>query len=305
MQNSISPNDANFAPAHTKQSQSLSQILFLGEAPKTIYINSNSELRNSKTQKQQNQTQLKMPPVIVLAHGAFHDSLCWEKLIPKLEAQGFTCRTVDFPSTCATPTPHTLDADIKALRDVVDKEVNAGHDVAVVMHSWGGVPGGSAMVGYSKEQRAAKGLSGGVVRLIYVAALLIPAGKNIFDTLGPQLSFINPLLKKEDTINVHNPVYHFYGDLDRKDQEYWVSKLRPHSRATFSAKPTGNAWKEIPTVYLMTDYDKAVPPLMQRAMVKVAQLSGAKIRSENISSAHSPFLSHIDDVEEFIRRAVC
>src|ERR1051326_674265 len=171
-----------------------------------------------------------MPPVIILAHGAFHDSKCWEKIVPKLEAKGFTCRTIDFPSTCVSPPPQNLTADINAVKEVVDREVNAGNDVAVVMHSWGGIPVSSALVGYSKIQRTANGLPGGVVKLIYIAALLIPAGKNIHDTMGPQISFINPLAKKEDVIHAHNPIYHFYGDLDQEEQKYWVNLLRSEER---------------------------------------------------------------------------
>lgn len=46
----------------------------------------------------------------------------------------------------------------------------------VVMHSFSGMTGGTALKGLDKASRTARGLKGGIVRLIFVIAILVPEG---------------------------------------------------------------------------------------------------------------------------------
>jgi alpha-beta hydrolase superfamily lysophospholipase len=64
-----------------------------------------------------------------------------------------------------------LQPDIDALREVVQKESDAGNDVAVVGHSWGGIVVTGALDGLGKVQRE-EGTSG-VVKIAYLCALLL------------------------------------------------------------------------------------------------------------------------------------
>jgi len=40
---------------------------------------------------------------VVLVHGAWHGSWCWERVVPLLEERGLDVRTVDLPSVGADP----------------------------------------------------------------------------------------------------------------------------------------------------------------------------------------------------------
>ena len=59
-----------------------------------------------------------------------------------------------------------------------------GRDVVVVAHSYSGSPATEAMKGFSKKDREAQRLAGGVVRLIYIAAGVPIEGENFRNALG-------------------------------------------------------------------------------------------------------------------------
>ncbi len=70
----------------------------------------------------------------------------WNKVVPPLEAHGFTCVLVTLPSTLSDSTT-TFNEDITAVRTAILSETKRGHDVVVVMHSYGGAVGVSAIKG--------------------------------------------------------------------------------------------------------------------------------------------------------------
>lgn len=77
-----------------------------------------------------------------------------------------------------------MDLDIAAARALVDYAIGDGNDVVVICHSWGGTVATSAFVGYSKEERANKGLKGGVVKVGYMCAFMIDEGESLSGVLG-------------------------------------------------------------------------------------------------------------------------
>ena len=58
------------------------------------------------------------------------------------------------------------------MTELVAKE----QDVIVVMHSYSGIPGSQALEGLDKKSCEAKGLKGGVVRLVYIMSFIVPEG---------------------------------------------------------------------------------------------------------------------------------
>src|SRR5258707_12179272 len=65
---------------------------------------------------------------IVLVHGAFADGSSWNKVIPLLEAEGFTVTAVQNPLK-------SLSEDVATTRRVLDAQKG---DVVLVGHSYGG-----------------------------------------------------------------------------------------------------------------------------------------------------------------------
>lgn len=52
------------------------------------------------------------------------------------------------------------------------------------MHSYGGIPATESANGLAKKDREAAGKNGGMVALLYVAALLVQPGMSLGSTLG-------------------------------------------------------------------------------------------------------------------------
>ena len=65
--------------------------------------------------------------------------------------------------------------DVKTIRSAVEELVQE-KDVIVVMHSYSGIPGGQALEGLDKQSCEEKGMKGGVVRLVYMMAFIVPEG---------------------------------------------------------------------------------------------------------------------------------
>ncbi len=82
------------------------------------------------------------------------------------------------------PTVKSLDADIAAVREVVLEEIDAGNDVMVNAHSWGGLPACSALDGLSKAERELSGKQGAVTKLSFVSSFVLPEGWSVADALG-------------------------------------------------------------------------------------------------------------------------
>lgn len=125
-------------------------------------------------------------PQIVLVHGAWHNPAAFAPLTSRLEPLGYTIHVPDLPSVGSSSPPEDFSQDIAALRAVVDTAIGTGNDVVVICHSWGGMVGGSALVGYSKSEREAEGKTGGVVRCGYLAAFMAPVGVSLLDLTGGQ-----------------------------------------------------------------------------------------------------------------------
>lgn len=122
-------------------------------------------------------------PVLICTPGAWHSSEAYKKVIPLLEAKGYEAKGHDWPSVTQAPVD-SFDADIASIREAVTKEIDAGRDVVVVTHSWSGSPVNSSMTGLSKTEREKEGKSGGVIKLVFVCAFMVPAGVSLLDALG-------------------------------------------------------------------------------------------------------------------------
>ncbi len=110
-------------------------------------------------------------PTVVALPGAWHGPEIYDQTFAVLKAKDFTTIGIALPSVGASP-PHTsykedLDATRNVLSQLVGKE---GKDVVLVTHSYSGMPGTDATQGLGKKEREAKGLKGGVVRIVFVMA---------------------------------------------------------------------------------------------------------------------------------------
>lgn len=130
-------------------------------------------------------------PVFVLLHGAWHTIRCWGRLIAQLDAAGYTSVAPALPSSGSNPPTPDWSRDVEAIRDTVSNLI-VEHDVVIVTHSFSGMTGGTALEGLDKRACLSKGLKGGVIRMVYIAAFLVPEGfqhspKGTRDNMVPEM----------------------------------------------------------------------------------------------------------------------
>jgi len=209
---------------------------------------------------------------IVLVHGAWHGSWCWERVTPLLEKRGFTVRTVDLPSVGARPGAGTdLSADAAAVEAVLDSLTGP---VVLCGHSYGG------MVISRVRPR-------GIAQLVYVCAFVPLEGQSLLTAgSGRPASWIQMIdggLMQPDASRADQV---FYTDCDPATRQWAKSKLKTQSAAIMTEPVARPIWREVPSTYVVCVNDGALPVDVQRN-VYAPRMS----RAVELQADHSPFLS--------------
>ena len=124
-------------------------------------------------------------PVIALVPGAWHSPIHYSILITLLKARGYQVVTHRNPSCDSDdPNAQSVSSDAAFIRsNLLLPQIDAGKDVILAMHSYGGCPGAVAAKGLSKAELAAKGKKGGIVGLIFICAFLANEGDSLLSKL--------------------------------------------------------------------------------------------------------------------------
>lgn len=123
-------------------------------------------------------------PTIVFVPGAWHSPEGYQDVISNLEPHGYKCVGIDLPTVGANPPKQDFNPDRDAISKAITDAAENGEDVVVVMHSYGGFPGTEAVKGLTRKDREGKGQNGGVVRLVYLTAFMVPEGVTLIQTIG-------------------------------------------------------------------------------------------------------------------------
>jgi len=119
-------------------------------------------------------------PVIVIIPGAWHVPAHYAHLALKLNSAGYTVDCIESSSTNDEKDlpENTWTEDISIIRNAITSHTEAGRDVAVVMHSFGGMAGSEATCGLGKKENET---SGRVVKLIYMTSFMLKEGQTRAD----------------------------------------------------------------------------------------------------------------------------
>ena len=122
--------------------------------------------------------------VVVFVPGAWHSPLQYSSLLECLNHEGFITISERNPSCdCTNPDDTSTASDAAAIRKIILSQVDNGHEVVVVMHSYGGCPGAAAAQGLSKRERQIAGKPGGVIGLIFLCAFIASEGDSVISKL--------------------------------------------------------------------------------------------------------------------------
>lgn len=208
-------------------------------------------------------------PALVLVHGAWHGSWCWDPVRELLVEAGFPVHTVDLPSSAAAGPRCDLHDDARVIRE---RLAAIDGPVVVVGHSYGG----------AAVSEGAEGLRN-VQRLVYLAAWQLDAGESV---LGFRNGNPPPWWDMgAETTTVRNPGGAFYHDVDQQLANQAIERLVPISTAAFTGTLTAAAWRAVPSTYILCEHDRALPVELQTVLARRAN----SVRS--LPSGHSPFLS--------------
>jgi pimeloyl-ACP methyl ester carboxylesterase len=137
----------------------------------------------------------KMPSkTIILVPGSFSPSSFYVPLADPLRAAGLTVHLLDPPSyyTKKPGAPPTVYDDAAFVASFVRGLVDAGEEVILLAHSYGGMPTSQALEGLTVRERRAKGEKGGVARVGFITAVVPPVGKSVMEFMGTPAGGVQP-----------------------------------------------------------------------------------------------------------------
>ncbi|TGO32504.1 hypothetical protein BHYA_0311g00030 [Botrytis hyacinthi] len=238
-------------------------------------------------------------PTIVFIPGFWHTPEGFTPLAIVLEKEGYPSVLVNLPSAGAHPGHPDFSQDVAAIRKIITELADEGKEVMVVMHSGGSVSGSEASRDLGKRERQAEEKNGGIVRVIYIGILLPNAGKTMFETFQGVVSSPDLDPDFDGTSTITDGDTRFYNDLSAEDAKYWSSKLTSLSLGVGMSPLTYEAWKYIPSAYIMPLQDKSIPLKQVRQIVKEANIEMVF----EIETGHCPYLVQPETVAGFIRKA--
>ncbi|KAF2758031.1 alpha/beta-hydrolase [Pseudovirgaria hyperparasitica] len=241
-------------------------------------------------------------PAIVLVHGAWVTRAFWNVTTSALRSSGYRdIVTPEFISNhIIEPPTATHRDDVALVQKELKKLVDAGRDIVVVMHSYGGLVGSDSIEGFVKKAGSSKG---GVVAAVYHTAFIVEPGNNVLGSFGdgPSPDFIVPHPGNDAYFDVQNPRDVFFNDLSDADAAHWLPDIRSAAAGTFTSNAQYAPWKDVPCAYLFATVDNAIPPAAQHAFFDNVQAESkfAWVTGE-VKGGHASAISHAGDVASFI-----
>jgi len=220
---------------------------------------------------------------MVLVHGAWQAGWCWDEVAARLRARGHLVVTPDLPAHGGAPTPldaltlqHYVDALIFTIRAQDDPVILAGHSM-----------GGLVM-------RVAESVPERVQAVVYVAAILPPAGGTMLDIVGGfDAEYLAQLAWSPDgafaTIRPEGARTFLYPLAPAALADNAISRLTPEPAAPFRdpVHTTSERLGRVPAFYVECLRDRVVPLALQRQMQSHVRID----RVLSLEADHSPFLS--------------
>ena len=218
-------------------------------------------------------------PGIVFAHGLWADGSCFQKLIPRLQAEGHEV-------ICSQHGLDSLKSDVNCVTRCFGR---VSGPIVLVGHSYGGT-----LITHA-------GTDDRVAALVYIAALA-PDETETSQSLQQQF----PVTDVFSHIEVadgriwlrSDGVADFAGDLPEAEQKVvWATQAAPVPDL-FTQKVDGVAWRSKPSWYIVAKNDRTVHPDLERFVAK--RMGATTVEG---ASSHVPMLSNPDLVLGVIREA--
>jgi pimeloyl-ACP methyl ester carboxylesterase len=232
-------------------------------------------------------------PTIVLIHGAFADASGWNAVVGKLQSMGY-------PTIAPANPLRGLPSDTAYIKSVI---AHIDGPIILVGHSYGGMVMTNAALGdpdvkglvYVAAFAPAEGDSVGGLSNMFPGSMLTPANLVVRDypttdpgVLGKE-GYINPAVFREV----------FAGDLSRSTTAAMAATQRPAELASLGQPSGPPAWTTIPSWFVVSQNDNAIPAEVQRFMAKRANA----VKTVEVRASHVAMISHPGAVTSLIVEA--
>jgi pimeloyl-ACP methyl ester carboxylesterase len=220
-------------------------------------------------------------PTVVLVHGAFADASGYAGVIRRLQAQGVAVRAPMNPL-------RGLASDADALARYT---TTIDGPIVLVGHSYGGAVISEAAPAV-KDARA----------LVFLSAFALDEGEScasVMEPFPPSLLASTNIPSPYDApgaaggpdLFIKIDTFHetFCADLPDDIAGPMAVSQRPLAAAAFTEGATLVGWRDLPTWYLVSEHDNAIPPDCERKMAKRMNAT-----TETVDGSHVAFISHPD-----------
>ena len=208
---------------------------------------------------------------VVLVHGGWGGGWCWERVAPGLRDRGHTVLTPDLHRG-------SLAADTAAVQEAVD-----GYGGPTVVCGWS--YGGAVITGLEL---------GPASHLVYLTAFVPDANESCASAIATAPSLLGSAIRpQDDGTAVIDPTLvdaALWADAPADVAAAARQRLVPQAVAGFTESPARQAWKTVPSTYVLCTQDQAITPDLQRRMAERCR------EVVEWDCSHSPMLSRPADV---------
>jgi pimeloyl-ACP methyl ester carboxylesterase len=230
-------------------------------------------------------------PTAVLVHGAFADASGYAGVIRHLQAQGVAARAPMNPL-------RGLGSDAEAIARYT---TTIEGPIVLVGHSYGGAVISQAAPGV-KNVRA----------LVFLSAFALDEGESCASVMEPfppsMLASTNvaspydaPGAAGGPDLFIKIDQFHetFCADLSEEVAGPMAVSQRPLAAAAFTEQPSAVGWRDLPSWYLVSERDQAIPPDCERYM---AQRMNAV--TESVDGSHAAFIAQPEVASGLVLKAL-
>ncbi|KAJ7837281.1 Alpha/beta hydrolase fold-1 [Mycena leptocephala] len=245
-------------------------------------------------------------PTIIIIPGSFSPLYAYNAVISELESHGYTVHGIELETVGRRDKAPGLYDDAAKVAALASKLADEGKDVVLVPHSYGGLVACEAAKGLAKSVREQEGKQGGIVRIVFITAVVPREGQSLMDVREDS---------KRDYIRVEGeymvidpagcaPIVH--SDMTPEDALSWATQMPNHSAISFRQNLTYAAYKDIPVSYLVCETDKCVTPEEQTTIIASmeSEMGGKNVDRHSVKAGHAIVLSQPKAVVVVIRKAL-
>lgn len=247
-------------------------------------------------------------PTIVLIHGGWHTPPLYDKFTSLLKAQGYDVHVPRLPSMNGARPPNAdLYTDTALIRTYIEALVEAGRNVVVLMHSYGGQVGSNALAGLGCEARQQRNRAGGIRRLVYITAFALNEGESMMDMvqkMGDEA--LIPLafdFADDGTVLDRDPKNLLVGPGPpglKAELDAYVARFERWNGTAMYQRLEISAWRKIPVSYVCTTNDMTVPLNYQQAMIEKMRGEGRVVDSFELETGHCPQITMPQELADVV-----